>query len=271
MSTPADGTVMVRCFHGGGARGNLHRVILPSEDGWTAPQAAALSVRIAPTIVVLMKQKAGHSSDENSCSLAFFCNGVVITRCGSGSLAAARALMDSDSSARAPLNFLTAGGLVRVVSDGFDLGYKIRPLPYFRDNSRARWQGVIDRKLRHLVLVGTDNDYCLLELHSQSALEQCSINARRLSLMSKRALIVTAKSHNSLHDYALRYFSPQYGQHEDGATGSAHAMAAAYWQHRFSSRCIRGAQRSAAGGEFRVQRSGLEQCVYGRAEIDVRV
>lgn len=255
------GTLAVRCFHGRGSSGNLHQVILPSSD-FTQRQAIALSLRIAPTVVLIRR----HASAHNIFSLFHCRNGVAITRCGSGSLAAARALLCTDTTIRAPLSFVTPSGPVEVVpGEGDTLGYRIAPLPYLPADNGRSWQQLIDRKMRDLVLIGGEQDYCLIELHNMHALDQCRINAKRLSLMSRRALIVTARCEDSVHDYALRYFSPQYGQYEDGATGSAHAMVAAYWQGRLAKSCVRGIQRSVTGGEFTVQRAGLAQCVYGEA------
>lgn len=265
MATPRIGAAAVRSFFGRGASGNVHQVILPAADDWTAQRAAALSVRIAPVIVVLIRQL--RAADTPCYRLGFFCNGVAIMRCGSGSLAAARALI-AVGVARTPLNFVTPGGAVQIVSGGADvLGYSIIPLRRVRADNVRRWQHIIDRKLCNVVLIGSDRDYCLLELPDELAVARCRINAKRLSLASTRAVIVTARSQKPGHDYVLRYFSPQYGQHEDGATGSAHAMAAAYWQDRFSKPRLRGLQRSAGGGDFTVQRSGLAQCVFGQVEI----
>lgn len=229
----------------------------------------ALSVRIAPTIVVLLRAPADPRSSNAMFFLSCYCNGQEIGRCGSGTLAAARALLtQGDADIRAPIAFNTVRGPVQVVVEGLELGYRISPLPYFPHRNRTRWATLLNREPREIVLVGNANDYCLLELAHQAALDQCSVNARRLALASRRALIVTAKSSDARFDYALRYFSPQYGQYEDSATGSAHAMVANYWQSRLGKSVVSGVQRSARGGEFTVKRSGLAQCVFGRAELE---
>jgi len=205
-------------------------------------------------------------------SARFFLRGREVKRCGSGSLAVAGVLWGREGLHvdQKKIQVNTPAGRVyigRALAKTFY--YETPVLPYFHvlPAQYRAWQLLINSPVRWVTLVGGSADYCIVELPDQAALTRCVVNAQALTRYSARALIVTAKSSVRNIDYVVRYFSPQYGQYEDQATGSANAMLANFWQQRLGKKSIRGRQLSSGGGEFNVVRFGHKQRVFGRVSV----
>ncbi len=210
-----------------------------------------------PDILVVLKANA-----LNHYSADFFQNGHTIQRCGSGYLAAAHIVFESVSADAVSLR--TPNGLVLLHRHKDQLSFKMSVLQYQPEACIKRWKTLLNKLIKNAVLVGGENDYCIIELKHEKDVKTCLINSHRLCQYSKRGLIVTAKSTQKKDDYVMRYFAPQYGQKEDAATGSANAMVGRYWQHRLQKQKVQGRQLSATGGEFIVEACGLQQRVMGR-------
>jgi predicted PhzF superfamily epimerase YddE/YHI9 len=71
--------------------------------------------------------------------------------------------------------------------------------------------------------------HSLAEQHYQ--LQQLSVNHAVLKQLTQRAIIATQWLDTNKYNlqFLQRYFAPQYGVNEDGATGSAHRVLASYW------------------------------------------
>ena len=77
-----------------------------------------------------------------------------------------------------------------------------------------------------------------------------------LKQVAQCSWIVTAPGRDTgavTSDYVLRYFTPAYGTPEDAATGSANVLLGAYWQYTLRKFYVTGRQLSRHGGCFGVQ------------------
>ena len=98
-------------------------------------------------------------------------------------------------------------------------------------------------------MAGGPCDYLILEWPWSTPLRGLVVDEDRLARHTPRAVIATQQDRGPHYHYRLRYFAPQYGISEDAVTGSAHAVAADYWQQRHPGRSrYFGLQASAAGG-----------------------
>jgi predicted PhzF superfamily epimerase YddE/YHI9 len=94
---------------------------------------------------------------------------------------------------------------------------------------------------------GGERGYLILRWPDDFDLHGLLPRGHLLSGETARALICTAARPSQGEDaIQLRYFAPQYGVIEDGATGSAMRVLAAYWSSRFGRLTAR--QCSPAGG-----------------------
>ncbi|MGQ9426703.1 PhzF family phenazine biosynthesis protein [Gilvimarinus sp. F26214L] len=186
-----------------------------------------------------------------------------ILRCGSGTLAAAHLLLRERRHTE-PLQLETRAGIVRLRACGEWLGYADRPLSQVPSSRFAEWQSLLGQFLCSCRDVGGDRDYCLAEVRSEANLQALRIDSDALARFSQRALIVTAPSDEPGYDYVLRYFAPQYGNEEDGATGSANVQLGPFWQEKTRKSRLRGRQLSPSGGDFLLQVDGPEVWVFGR-------
>lgn len=117
-------------------------------------------------------------------------------------------------------------------------------------------------------LAGDEQGYLLLEWPWSTPFSALDIDAQRLCRHTGRAVIAVQEDRGPNYDYRLRYFAPQYGNTEDAVTGSAHAVAADYWQQRQPGRGRRRAlQASAAGGQVFSHVEGDRVSIGGEAEI----
>ncbi len=251
----------IASFVGPGAAGNKHFVLWDCVD---QAECIALSQELAPTILVYI-DRCSFTDDPSCYRAAFYSAGRMVKRCGSGSLAAAFYLSREFPHIQ---NFYlaTVAGRVRLGRRYSMYAFELPSLSYSPVLSLRPWQGVINQPLYEVVAVGGKSDYVILSLASEKNVRETVINARRLSRLSGRSVIVTAPSATARWDYVLRYFAPQYGPYEDAATGSANAMVATYWQTRCRRRRVLGRQLSKAGGEFVVERAGLMQRVMGKVK-----
>lgn len=271
----------LRCFSGEEARGNLHVVVFvrceqPSSF-FKRPLSSFADISKAMLRENLVVVQAG--PNEHTFFVRFFENQKEILRCGSGSLAAIFYLRNHVA--------VKAGAVLKTIAGDVHVGereggyyFTMKPLPYYFPAQKLKWDFLTEIDVKNTLNVGGSKDYCLLELADEGAVKSFRFNPRLYSLLSKRALIVTAanaKERNkqrmpsavsSKVDYVLRYFLPQYGKYEDDATGSANAMVAAYWQRVLAKKSVRGYQCSSRGGQFLVEYKCGLQYVYGEV-IDV--
>ncbi len=115
-------------------------------------------------------------------------------------------------------------------------------------------------------------DY-LVELSSQSQVEELEPDFRILATIPSRGIIVTAAGQQS--DFVSRCFFPQYGIDEDPVTGSAHCLLTPYWNRKIGKNNFSAIQISKRKGYLdctlkgnRVLMSG-HAVLYLKGEIEV--
>ncbi|HEY7771996.1 MAG TPA: PhzF family phenazine biosynthesis protein [Marinagarivorans sp.] len=289
-------TVFTFCDLGRG--GNGHRVINLLNDCYRAADPCALqNIKALSALEPSMVYVVLYAGVENASCVVYYQKGRAIKRCGSGTLAAAKILLNT-SAAKAYMSLrhhvseingvnesvhiqgpVEALSLQQKSADIFAYTSDCLPLRRVTKAAASLWRhGSILPALNPQAIVGCYNaggpkDYCVLVLRDEKALKRVQPNFNVMGRLTRRALIATAPaSGHQTFDYLLRYFAPQYGNNEDAATGSAHLQVAQYWQQRFGKATVRGLQCSAEGGRFVVSRLGgvasaKKQQVMGTADI----
>lgn len=293
-------TLWVNTFSRQEGGGNTHLIVFHTLASQTCtqqrkvwmPRYLALSREVSPYILVIIytvePSSYSHSKNDPLHFVEFYQYGYSITRCGSGSLAAAKALSlhnEQDHTQNKHVGNVPLYSTTEKIDVGKDLKglyfyraptLKVKPVPQALHALWAHIAPITNRSVyssgpktqahqRALYFLGSPSDYCLMVLTCESDLHQLKIRNTCMIQFTRRALIAVAPSKTPSYDYALRYFAPQYGQNEDQATGSAHAQAAVYWQKRLGKRHVKGIQRFELGGGFLVSRDKQWQYVRGKA------
>ncbi len=202
---------------------------------------------------------------DSSVSARFFFNGYEISRCGSGALAATRAVYEIHGVEKFCIK--TSCQLLEVGIDEECFCFvKSMNLNYFNVKHLKAWKRVVGSKLVDQFFIGDASDYCALVLPDFDSLVRSQPKLNLLKLVSRRALILTTPGYGGI-DYGIRYFAPQYGNNEDAATGSANIQIAKYWQDFYKKETVVGQQFSYRGGLFKVTINSRHQWLFGKTSI----
>lgn len=253
--------ILVSSFTGDHCSGNVHAVVITTQT-LSDSVGLTLSQKVAPAIAVICTPFQSTSVD-----IRFFHYGRRIDWCGSGILAAAKALCSGGHSVDIIRTRYAQFRLVRhqdLFGFAADSVFSWRPV---RNN--ALWQQFFGSSLVRAQESPNRNGYTLIELNNEEAVTHWRPKLRHVQRHSQRALIVTAKAHSAhQYDYVVRYFAPQYGNNEDSATGSANALLIAYWSKCLNRSWLSGRQLSAAGGEFYGRHLGRGKVLlFGKAQV----
>lgn len=258
---PAQNRTSVRSFSGRSARGNHHWVVFvdnrsPVDDAC----AIALSQSIAPSILVLVAEA------QPVPSLRFYQNRQQIHWCGSGILAAAKALLERD---RLPGFVQTVQGQFRILYERNLLGFESYRRADWQASDSVYWQRVTGVSIARALQTRNSKGYALLQFPDEDSVRRWQPKLNLLRNHVSRALIITARTRPRRScDYVMRYFAPQYGNDEDAATGSANALLMLYWAKQLNRKSLRARQLSAEGGEFFGSvRSPCRVKIFGHADI----
>lgn len=250
----------ITSFSGAGCVGNAHAVAInpqPRNDlEWQS-----LSNSLAPTIlVVLHKPRASTVAKAQ-----FFHYGRSVVWCGSGILAAAKAIQLSEQRVD---TIATDSTEYKLLNHQGRLGFATRADIAWRPaRGKALWRRLFGKELIAAFESPHRNGYTVVELRDDRAVRGWRPKLHHLQRYSQRALIITAKA-KLRYDYVMRYFAPQYGNNEDGATGSANALLIPYWAKRLNKSWLRGRQLSATGGQFYGRSLGFNGAeLYGETEV----
>lgn len=252
---PIEPDYRVATFVGTGALGTVHSVFM-REHPDDAP-FLELSHHTNDTLVVLEPNER-----EGPRRIKFFAHGHPVLRCGSGTLAAAWVLSERyGQQEHQPLQLRTSQETVQVFKDTEGFGYESTPLGQQPLDDVAFWQRVVGAPLQGGALCGGASDYVIVEGASQNAVRSAMPDFTALTNATKRALILTARERNH---YVLRYFAPQYGQPEGGATGSANIQLLHFWYRQGCRDPMAARQCSTSGGEFWGTPGATAVRLYGR-------
>lgn len=232
----------VTTFSSTGCAGNTHAVAINPQPR-NGLEWQAHSEAVAPAILVIV-----HKPPQDAVAKArFFHYGRSVAWCGSGILAAAKALQ------LAGLNvdtIATNSARYKLLYHHGQLGFATQADFVWRPvRNKALWRRLFGQALIGAIESPHRNGYTLVELCDEHAVKTWRPRLRQLQRYSQRALILTAQAQGQ-GDYVMRYFAPQYGNSEDGATGSANALLIPYWAKRLNRSWLRGRQLSATGGQF---------------------
>lgn len=231
----------VSTFVGPQATGTTHSVFM-HEGLAVAPALQSLSQRLDDTVVLMETCRL----NDRAPRVRFFAHGHEVLRCGSGTLAAGWVLSEA-CGFDGDLRITTSTETVRIFKDVEGYGYGSQPLPQEALPEPSRWEAIVRTPVVDGALCGGDHDYLIAELASEQAVINARPNEDMLVEASRRALILTART---APGYVLRYFAPQYGLREAGATGSANIQLLRYWYRRGQRGRLVARQCSISGGEF---------------------
>lgn len=247
-------------FGGAGCAGNCHAVVI-NPHKQEIQEWLSLSEKIAPFIlVILQKPRQSEIADAQ-----FFHHGRSVIWCGSGVLAAAKALQHAGHRVR---SIATGGTCFELLFHQGKIGFASSPTFKWRPvRNTCFWRHLFGRTLITALESPHRAGYTLLELNHEHAVQNWRPRLQTLRRGSQRALILTAKA-QSRDDYVMRYFAPQYGNDEDSATGSANALLIPYWAKRLNKRWLKGRQLSADGGRFYGHpQAGGGAALYGETRV----
>jgi PhzF family phenazine biosynthesis protein len=117
---------------------------------------------------------------------------------------------------------------------------------------------------------GKSTEDYLIELDSEVTLRKLKPNFKRLTEISSRGMIVTAKGSTGDYDFVSRFFAPAFGIDEDPVTGSAHCTLGPYWLKKLGKKRMLAYQASKRGGELYVVPSEERVFLSGRAVTVLR-
>ena len=105
----------------------------------------------------------------------------------------------------------------------------------------------------------------IAELDSEQRVRKLKPDFTKLSALTVRGLIVTAKAKTPPYDFVSRFFAPRVGINEDPVTGSAHSVLGPYWKNRLKKTELLGYQASKRGGVIRVRVGDRRVFIGGKA------
>ena len=181
-------------------------------DDWL--QAVASEMGLSETAFVWKVDSGYH--------LRWFTPKVEVNLCGHATLAASHALWNSGwQQADAPITFHTKSGTLTATRCDDEI---------FLDFP-AKVETEIETPAGLAAAIGLMPVYCgkndfdiLMQVETQSDVENAQVDFVRLAEIPVRGVILTAKSNSDQYDFVSRFFAPAVGVNEDPVTGSAACM-----------------------------------------------
>ncbi len=195
------------------------------------------------TFSYISTHNSGELTDTREFSIRWFSSTSIIQRCGHGTLAAA-AFVDGHIIKSPPT--LPSDTCIRFYSDKEELNVAIHS-----NGNLSNLAKQYSLRLKHEVLLPSDHQkyfnnkivrenktpdedgYLIIELNCEREVKDFILTQTIISIINKRALIITAKSQSKDYDIVFRYFAPFYGELEDSATGSAGSLLMPFWQQAY--------------------------------------
>lgn len=227
--------------HAGDRGGNRHLVrVFPGQE-LNAESGSLPASTTAIVVDLFLKEKSG------MVKARFSHNGQPVRRCGSGCIAAAHALFN-ELHWDADFVLYTDWGRLPLVRKGSLQGFTATSLPL--ESCTYMDADLLSIQPGSWLQAGGDEDYLIAVFEHDNAVKQLYPNLETICRTTRRAVIATAPSSRTTEDFVMRYFAPQYGNSEDGATGSANIILGHYWCAVLGKDFLHSRQLSAAGGEF---------------------
>lgn len=213
----------------------------PADAAWM--QHVAREMNLSETAFLVRR-------DDGTYDLRWFTPAVEVDLCGHATLASAHVLWESGHLAdgsRAVFH-TRSGKLSATQRDGWiEMDFPAEP-----DRPAAAPAALAVGLGADPVYVGRNRFDYLVEVESEATLRSLSPDARRLSEIDTRGIIVTAHADTDGFDFVSRFFAPGTGIFEDPVTGSAHCCLGPYWQRRLGRADFTAWQASERGGLVKV-------------------
>ena len=188
---------------------------------------------------------------ENGCDLRWFTPNTEVDLCGHGTLAAAHVLWESGELALGQeAVFYTKSGILRASKRGdwIQLDFPLE------EEEEVDPPPELVRGLNvPLLYVGRNRMDYLVEVESETVLQNLSPNLETLAKLGDRGVMVTSQADSDEYDFVSRFFAPTLGIPEDPVTGSAHCCLGPYWKRRLGRDEFVAYQASKRGGVLRVE------------------
>lgn len=186
-----------------------------------------------------------------------------ITLCGHGALAAADVILSSQPQTQNKLYLRYSQGLIaveKIDTHQYRLAFNCIELLPVQLTSAV--QSIFNPRVINIQQTEDEFGYLVVSLSDKAAVKSFDFEHQLYCGLTKRALIVTAQEDSIIY---FRYFAPQYGVFEDGATGSAAPVLAAFWQliPEQTYQCI---QLSHSGGYYRLQMANGKVLLIGQVK-----
>jgi PhzF family phenazine biosynthesis protein len=215
--------------------------------------------------------------------LRWFTASSELVLCGHGTLAAARALLDSGGAVGGLVRFDTNSGTLEARAVGEWVQLRLPSLPPqplvdaatadATPGAAAPGEAVLGEAVRQLLPVPVTellrNELDVLAvLGSADEVRAAQPDLAALRRLPVRGLIITAPGPGPDEaDFVSRFFAPSNGLDEDAVTGSAHCALGPYWIARLGRQPLLGRQLSARGGVLRVAQDGDSVLLAGPALV----
>lgn len=183
-------------------------------------------------------------------SLRWFTPTQEVDLCGHATLATAKILYEYGIvSKNKTIEFQTRSGILSSKLDGDKIVLDFPSKEIHSSNSDSIIESFTNAKP---IFVGTDGDWCLIELENEKHVRQIKPNFELLKSHPQKVFTVTAKSIDPNYDFVSRCFGPAVGINEDPVTGSAHCYLSTYWSKKLHKNKLIGFQAS--------ERTGVIEC-----------
>jgi len=196
-------------------------------------------------------------------SLRWFTPKVEVDLCGHATLASAHVLWtEGYLASTATARFVTRSGLLTAQRHGDWIELNFPPIPCQTVSVPDGLESALGVKPRW---VGLSSFAYLVELDSETMVQQLQPNFSLLAPLHPQGVIVTSIASTPGFDFVSRFFAPSLGVDEDPVTGAAHCCLTPFWAGRLGTSELVAHQASARGGIVRVREGGGRIYVSGQA------
>jgi PhzF family phenazine biosynthesis protein len=230
----------------------------PREDVWM--QNVAQEMNLSET-AFLQKREDGYG-------LRWFTPVLEVDLCGHGTLASAHTLWEQGLlKPEEEAKFHTRSGLLtaRRQDEWIELDF-----PSLPDRRVSTPKGLTQALGARPKYVGRSRFDFIAEVDSEKTVRKLKPDFTKLSTLTIRGLIVTAKAKTQPYDFVSRFFAPRAGINEDPVTGSAHSVLGPYWKNRLKKNELLAYQASKRGGVIRVRVGDRRVFIGGKAITALR-
>lgn len=202
---------------------------------------------------------------EDGFELRWFTPVLEVDLCGHATLAAAYALWKSGTAQPdKAIRFHTRSGVLTASRDRELIRLDFPATPVEQCDTPCILADVLNIQP---IFVGKTLFDSFLVVDSPEVVRSLAPDFRRLAVISKRGVIVTALSDDPHFDFISRFFAPAAGIDEDPVTGSAHCGLGPYWGKVLGKTDMVAIQASVRGGIVHVRLNGDRVMLGGQAVL----